>query len=284
MSVQCEILVSESKQQRKNAHCDNTLIYRQRGIGMIEVMIVMVVIGIVLLGFAQFTAGGISAAGFSANRAEAMRLAQQILNQARIKNFAKSDTDTILGTRAKFFRTWVVTKLEGQPSKYHLDVTVSWNEADASEQKVNIVTDLFPQSAAEAAKLLYAKMPGTLNGPSTAPGTLTPPIADATPPETADTPANVPDNLAGAITINGTINASGSADPLLVGVMPEDGEKDVTCQTAAGTFICKVPFGWTGRLRVASTQPGAGVSPASMSYSDVKTPVYSQDIMAVKIK
>jgi len=257
---------------------------RQRGIGMIEVMVVMVVIGIVLLGFAQFTASGIKAAGFSANRAEAMRLAQQVLNQARVKNFATSGTDMVAGTRAKFNRKWTVAKLASEPPQYHVEVIVSWNEADKSAQSVNIATDIFSQSATEAAKLLYAKKPEALTGPGAVAGTPVTPATDAMPVGTIVSETAIPGNLAGTITINGTINASGSADTSLVGVLPEEGETEVNCQTAGGTFICTVPSGWTGKLVAVTTQPGAGISPTIMAFYDVKAPIYSQDIMVVKAK
>lgn len=256
----------------------------QRGIGMIEVMVVMVVVGIVLLGFAQFTAGGLKAAGFSANRAEAMRLAQQVLNLARVKNFATSGNDTVAGTRAQFNRKWTVAILASEPPQYHVEVAVSWTEADKSAQSVNIATDLFSQSAAEAAKLLYAKKPETLVALGALPVTPLTPATDAVPAGTIDSETAIPGNLAGTITINGTINASGSADPSLVGVMPQEGETEVNCQTAGGTFICTVPSGWSGKLIAVTTQPGTGISPALMSFSDVKAPIYSQDIMVVNTK
>ena len=251
---------------------------------MIEVMVVMVVIGIVLLGFAQFTAGGIKAAGFSANRAEAMRLAQQILNQARVKNFATSGTDTVAGTRAQFSRKWTVARLASEPPQYHVEVVVAWTEADKSAQSVNIATDIFSQSATEAAKLLYSKKPEALIALGAQPGTPLTSAADALPVGTTVSQTTIPSNLTGTITINGTINASGSADTSLVGVLPEEREADVTCQTAAGTFICTVPLGWTGKLIAVTTQPGTGISPALMSFSDVMVPIYSQDIFVVNTK
>jgi prepilin-type N-terminal cleavage/methylation domain-containing protein len=257
---------------------------RQRGIGMIEVMVVMVVVGIVLLGFAQFTAGSIKAAGFSANRAEAMRLAQQILNQARIKNFATSGTDLVAGTRAQFNRKWTVARLASEPPQYHVEVVVAWTEADKSAQSVNIATDLFSQSATEAAKLLYAKKPEALFALGALPGTPLAPATDAMPVGTVVSQATIPGNLAGTITINGTINASGSADPSLVGVMPQEGETEVNCQTAAGTFVCTVPLGWSGKLIAATRQPGTGISPSLMSFSDVIAPIYSQDIFVANTK
>jgi prepilin-type N-terminal cleavage/methylation domain-containing protein len=285
MGVQREILVLEHKQRlRKNAHCNQTQIDSQRGIGMIEVMVVMVVIGIVLLGFAQFTAGGIKAAGFSANRAEAMRLAQQILNQARVKNFATSGNDTVAGTRAQFNRKWTVAKLASEPPQYHVEVVVAWTEADKSAQSVNIATDIFSQSATEAAKLLYAKKPEALIALGALPGTPLNSAADALPVGTTVSKTTIPSNLTGTITISGTINASGSADTSLVGVMPEEGETEVSCQTAGGTFVCTVPHDWSGKLIAVTTQPGAGISPVQMSFSEVKAPIYSQDIMVVKTK
>lgn len=257
---------------------------RQRGIGMIEVMVVMVVVGIVLLGFAQFTAGGIKAAGFSANRAEAMRLAQQILNQARVKNFATSGTDTVAGTRAQFNRKWTVARLASEPPQYHVEVAVSWTEVDKSAQSVNIATDIFSQSATEAAKLLYAKKPDALIALGALPGTPPTSATDAMPVGTVVSQTVIPSNLTGTITINGAINASGSADTSLVGVMPEAGETEVNCQTAGGTFICTVPSGWSGKLIAVTTQPGTGIAPALMSFNDVTAPIYSQDIMVVKTK
>jgi prepilin-type N-terminal cleavage/methylation domain-containing protein len=289
MSVQCEIPVLEHKQRlRKYAHCNQTQIDSQRGIGMIEVMVVMVVIGIVLLGFAQFTAGGIKAAGFSANRAEAMRLAQQILNQARVKNFATSGADMVAGTRAQFNRKWTVARLASEPPQYHVEVVVAWTEADKSAQSVNIATDIFSQSATEAAKLLYSKKPEALIAigvqPGVQPGAQPTSAADGSPMGITVSQTTIQGNLKGTITINGTINASGGADASLVGVLPEEGETEVNCQTAGGTFICTVPLGWTGRLVAVTTQPGTGISPGLMSFNDVTAPIYSQDIFVANTK
>jgi len=133
-------------------------IQKQKGVGLIEVLIATVVIAIGLLGVASLQTGFLSGSGDNKARAEALVLAEQKLeelrNNAEIGTLADAavaectgvniglasgyrslcpgaPTETIGGTNASFTRTWTITNsnafLTSAPARRNISVQVSWD-------------------------------------------------------------------------------------------------------------------------------------------------------------
>lgn len=112
-----------------------------KGIGLIEVLVALLVIAIGLLAVASMQGNFLSGSADSKTRAEAQALAEQKIEEFR-NNMVKGDytaitnsgaPETIAGVNETFARSWTVNNLT-PPDRKQLTVTVSWGGGGADQQ------------------------------------------------------------------------------------------------------------------------------------------------------
>jgi|UPI0005612AF3 type IV pilus modification protein PilV len=128
----------------------------QQGIGLIEVLIAAVVIAVGLLSLASLQGELMHSSGESKARSEAVKLAEEKLEQFR-NNILKASTDpskssfdvdlatgtgteSINGSNATFARSWTLTDATS-PDRKNISVKVTWGGASADET-VNMVSQV----------------------------------------------------------------------------------------------------------------------------------------------
>ncbi len=125
---------------------------KQKGIGLIEVLIATVVVAVGLLAVASLQGDFMSGSGTSKTSAEAIKWAEvkteEFRNNSTLAGFtAKANgTDTVAGSNATFTRTWTVTALTNadgstDPTRKKIVVGVTWPPATAAES-VNITSQI----------------------------------------------------------------------------------------------------------------------------------------------
>lgn len=119
-----------------------------RGIGLIEVLITTVVVGVGLLALGSLQGGLMSASGDNKARAEAIKLAEAKLEEYR-NNIIKGNYDAVVssaanesiaGSNETFSRGWVVTNAAA-PNRKNISVQVMWG-AGGADETVNMVNEL----------------------------------------------------------------------------------------------------------------------------------------------
>lgn len=119
---------------------------RQKGIGLIEVLIATVVIAVGLLAVAMFQTNLISGSGENKTRAQAMVLAEQKMEEIRNNitvagyNAVAGGNDTATGTNASYTRSWTITGGD-HPARKNIAVQVSWG-GGGTDERVNLVTEM----------------------------------------------------------------------------------------------------------------------------------------------
>lgn len=120
----------------------------QRGIGLIEVLIAAVIVSVGLLALGSLQGGLMSSSGESKARSEAIKLAEEKLEEYR-NNIIQGNYDAIVtsaanesiaGSNVEFTRSWVVTD-DTAPNRKNISVKVTWGAAGADET-VNMVSEL----------------------------------------------------------------------------------------------------------------------------------------------
>ncbi len=125
---------------------------KQKGIGLIEVLVATVVVAVGLLAVASLQGNFMSSSGTSKTSAQAIKLAEakteEFRNNSTLTGFTAvaSGTDTVAGGNATFTRTWTVTALTNadgttDPTRKRVIVNVTWPPATAAES-VNIVSQI----------------------------------------------------------------------------------------------------------------------------------------------
>ncbi|MGZ8928612.1 MAG: type IV pilus modification PilV family protein, partial [Methylobacter sp.] len=156
-------------------------IKKQRGIGLIEVLITSVMIAIGLMALTSLQGSLMNSSGDTKARSEAVKLAETKLEQFR-NNISKTGFDTDLatgndsvdGTNATFTRSWTVTDA-ASPARKNIGVQVTWGGASADET-VNMVSQAVWANPGKATDYatdgngLSAKAPSPNNNSSATPG------------------------------------------------------------------------------------------------------------------
>jgi len=125
---------------------------KQKGIGLIEVLIATVVVAVGLLAVASLQGDFMSSSGTSKTSAQAIKLAEakteEFINNSTLTGFTAvaTGTDTVAGGNATFTRTWTVTALTNadgstDPTRKRVVVNVTWPPATAAES-VSIVSQI----------------------------------------------------------------------------------------------------------------------------------------------
>ena len=135
---------------------------KQKGVGLIEVLIATVVIAIGLLAVAALQSGFIAGSGNNKTRSEALTLAEQKVEELRNNidlvgfeahlNSTTAISDTVTGSNASFTRSWIITQ-GGTADRKNISVIVTWDSdggADSdgdgniidNDEKVNIITEM----------------------------------------------------------------------------------------------------------------------------------------------
>lgn len=153
----------------------------QRGIGLIEVLIAAVVVGVGLLALGSLQGSLMSASGDNKARAEAIKLAEAKLEEYR-NNIIKGNYDAVVssaanesiaGSNETFSRGWVVADATA-PNRKNIRVQVTWGAAGADET-INMVNELVWADPGKATDYstdgngLSARAPSPNNNSSTKP-------------------------------------------------------------------------------------------------------------------
>ena len=112
---------------------------KQKGIGLIEVLIALVVVSIGLLALAVLQGDLMNSSGTNKARSEAISLAEQKLEEFKSSSTKVEyelivdgdDGATIAGTNAIYTRTWQVTDIDSftpstNPKRKSLSINVAW--------------------------------------------------------------------------------------------------------------------------------------------------------------
>lgn len=121
---------------------------KQRGFGLIEVLITVVVVAVGLLAVASMQGTFISSSGELKARSEAVKLAEakieEMRNHAVQADYAaiasSANAESITGVNATFARSWAVTTPAGGPDRREVAVTVAWGQGP--EESVNLVSQI----------------------------------------------------------------------------------------------------------------------------------------------
>ncbi|MTI64277.1 hypothetical protein [Methylophaga sp.] len=123
----------------------------QRGIGLVEVLVAVVIVAVGLLALASFEGELLKSSGETKARSEAISLAEQKVEEFRNKvelgehNAITSGNDTINGTNATFARSWTVSEvppfLTGAPNRKQIEVNVLWGP-NTDQQEVATVSEI----------------------------------------------------------------------------------------------------------------------------------------------
>ncbi|MBE0435283.1 MAG: hypothetical protein IBX56_05695 [Methylomicrobium sp.] len=156
-------------------------ITRNRGVGLIEVLIATVVIALGLLAVASMQGNFMSESATNKTRAEAMKLAEQKIEELRnhvtMEQFKAPQeegaptSDTLAGTNATFTRSWQID--QGAPATASpppmmpmmLTVNVSWG--DAADEQVALTTQIDYARSNTAAELAVDGETSHQTGPGT---------------------------------------------------------------------------------------------------------------------
>ncbi|MGR9012104.1 MAG: hypothetical protein ACU83U_00520 [Gammaproteobacteria bacterium] len=125
---------------------------KQKGVGLVEVLITAVVVAVGLLAVASLQGNFMSSSGSSKTSAQAVKLAEakieEFRNNSALTGFSAitSGTDSITGSNATFTRTWTMSNLTNvdgttDPTRKRIAVNVTWPPATANES-VNIVSQI----------------------------------------------------------------------------------------------------------------------------------------------
>jgi len=135
---------------------------KQKGVGLIEVLIATVVIAIGLLAVAALQSGFIAGSGNNKTRSEALTLAEQKVEELRNNidlvgfeahlNSTTAIPDNVTGSNASFTRSWIITQ-GGTADRKNISVIVTWDsdgdvdsDGDGNiiddDEKVNIITEM----------------------------------------------------------------------------------------------------------------------------------------------
>jgi len=128
----------------------------QRGVGLVEVLIAVIIVALGLLGLASFEGSLMQSSGDSKARAEAMALAQEKIEEFRKSvdldtathgyNNLSSSNDTVNGANATFSRSWVLTDdtafIATAPPRKEITVRVSWVGSDNQTNNIYAVSEL----------------------------------------------------------------------------------------------------------------------------------------------
>ncbi|HTY98968.1 MAG TPA: hypothetical protein VMB75_04000 [Rhodocyclaceae bacterium] len=243
---------------------------RSLGISMVEILIILLLIGIAVVALMRNQVFSLSQVAESSNRAQAMRLAQQVIARFKATGQANSGGDTVPGLNATYRRSWTAA-LQRNPNHYDVTVTVSWTDRRNATQNVTVTGQVFGQSLVGAGRLAapYAGVVAVRTSSPVATG------------EEAPTEKSVSGEKGGSgytRTISGSIVVSGS-------VNAEDAEIKISqggdCSVGGGGYVCTVPNGWSGDISFTS-KSGAAVSPATTSYSETTSNLTNQDVFLVK--
>lgn len=120
----------------------------QKGIGLVEVLVAVVVVALGLLALASFEGNLLKSSGETKARSEAVSLAEQKVEEFRNKvvlsehNAMASGNDTINGTNATFSRSWTITDiaafLPGAPARKEIEVNVLWGPVSDRQEVVTV--------------------------------------------------------------------------------------------------------------------------------------------------
>ncbi|MDD5578389.1 MAG: hypothetical protein PHY16_03790 [Methylobacter sp.] len=125
---------------------------KQKGIGLIEVLVSTVVVAVGLLAVSSLQGQFMSSSGQTKTSAEAIKLAEakieEFRNSSELKNtttlsgffYISSGADTKTRSNATFTRTWTVTDLTN-PIRKDIVVKVTWPPASANES-VNVISQI----------------------------------------------------------------------------------------------------------------------------------------------
>lgn len=152
-------------------------ITKNKGLGLLEVLISTVVIALGLLALASMQGNFLSGSGDNKTRAEAQSLAQQKIEQLRNMiirgNYTGISTQTdplnpIAGSNATFSRNWTVTNLTA-PARKKIDMTVSWG--NSANQRITLTSEItFINPASSVALANYGEQGQGSFGQSPSPG------------------------------------------------------------------------------------------------------------------
>jgi hypothetical protein len=243
---------------------------KSRGIGMTEILIILVIVGIAVVALMKHQALSFSTVSESSNRAEAMRLAQQVVARFKAAGKANSGGDSVPGLNATYLRKWTATQRRN-PNHYDVEVSVAWTDRRNVSQRIVVMGQVFGQSVVGAGRLAA---PYAGRAPATKDSSLA--SSDDVPTEKSATADK--EGSSYTRTISGSIIASGQ-------VGAEDAQITISqggdCSSSGGAYTCTVPNGWSGDISVSS-KSGAAVSPATTTYSNTISNVSNQDVFVVK--
>lgn len=140
------------------------------GMGLIEVMITILIVGLALLGLSRIMMDSTQTASQSKARAEATIIAEQQLEALRYfptytaynTHVVSTNAPAITGTNAIFTPSWTVTN-SAAPLYREVAVQVSWTDKDGS-QSVNLMGRIAQEEPVEAGKKLVILAAGPQAG------------------------------------------------------------------------------------------------------------------------
>jgi Tfp pilus assembly protein PilV len=145
---------------------DNFSFYRQRGQGLIEILIVCVIVIISCLSLMKFQAALSYKDSLALQRSDATILAlteieslrdfQVLAVQSPYAAYSSiaSGSATTTGVNATFTTTWTITPVVS-PAYKVIDVVVSWNDIRGTAQSVHLTTNVAGIEPVFSATVLY---------------------------------------------------------------------------------------------------------------------------------
>lgn len=260
----------------------------QRGVGMIEIMLTVVIVGLAVLALGRMIQESAEVSTQSKTRAEALAIAEKQLEALRdFPDFATFNTSVVSstaaaidGSNAQFTPSWTVavssiTDPLTDPVYRRVTVTVAWAGSDGNES-VTLTGQLAQEQPAEAGKKLLSLSTGpkpdfdiTYPHPDSADyvdPNAPPPDPNAPPPDDPNAPPPDPDldtdpnadyyiNLGGIISIYG---GGGSISLESVFVTAAGGQV-YSCTTTTLDYSCVLgPINggstWSGTMTVVSNR------------------------------
>lgn len=121
---------------------------KQKGIGLVEVLVAVVIVALGLLALASFEGRLQKSSGETKARSEAISIAEQKIEEFRNKvelgahTAITSGNDTVNGTNATFSRSWTVTDvapfLPGAVARKEIEVNVIWGGVSGQEEVATV--------------------------------------------------------------------------------------------------------------------------------------------------